>query len=76
MNWEELKDEATSDLIDYVKSINDLGYKELAEAAFIALTFRFRKDLIDKCVVMSRKWDRPEDDAIELVNRVFQRFLK
>ncbi|QNF34411.1 sigma-70 family RNA polymerase sigma factor [Adhaeribacter swui] len=74
MTWEELKDESTPDLIDYVKSVNDPGYKDLAEAAFIALTFRFRKDLIDKCVIMSRKWQRTEDDAIELVNRVFNRF--
>lgn len=76
MTWEELKDETTSDLIDYVKSIDDPEYEELAKAAFIALTFRFRKDIIDKCVVMSRKWNRTEDDAIELTNRVFHRFLK
>jgi len=32
--------------------------------------------LINKCVVLARKWKRNEDDAIELANRVFARFLK
>ncbi|MDJ1498946.1 hypothetical protein QNI19_38830 [Cytophagaceae bacterium DM2B3-1] len=76
MNWEELKDESTSDLIGYVKSIRDDSYKELAEAAFVTLTFRFRKDIIDKCNILMRKWKRSEDDAYELANRVFARFFK
>ncbi len=75
MTWEELKDESTVDLVDYINAINEPDYKELGEAAFIALTFRYRKDLINKCVVIARKWNRDEDDAVELANRVFARFL-
>jgi DNA-directed RNA polymerase specialized sigma24 family protein len=76
MNWEELKDENTEDLVEYINSMIDPDYKELGEAAFIVLTFRYREDLIKKCVVLARKWKRDEDDAIELANRVFARFLK
>ena len=76
MTWEDLRDESTLDLIDYIRSINDPGYYELGEAAFIAFTFKFRTDLIDKCVVLCRKWGLSEDDGIELVRRVFARFLK
>lgn len=76
MTWEDLKDDPTFDLIDYVKSLSDPSYKELGEAAFVVLTFRYRADLIDKCVVLMRKWKRTEEDAIELSNRVFARFLK
>jgi hypothetical protein len=76
MTIEDLKDEKTADLIDYVKSINDIGYKELAETAFAVLTLRFRKDLLSKSIVMVRKWGRDEGDAVELTNRVFDRFLK
>ena len=76
MNWEELKDENTVDLVDYINSINDPSYKELGEAAFLTLTFRYREDLIKKCVVLARKWKRNDDDAIELANKIFARFLK
>nr|MBC7613696.1 sigma-70 family RNA polymerase sigma factor [Pseudopedobacter sp.] len=76
MNWEELKDENTVDLVDYINSMNDPEYVELGEAAFITLTFRYREDLIKKCIVLARKWKRDDDDAIELANRVFHRFLK
>lgn len=76
MDWAELKDENTVDLVDYINSINDPSYKELGEAAFLTLTFRYREDLIKKCVVLARKWKRNDDDAIELANRIFARFLK
>jgi DNA-directed RNA polymerase specialized sigma24 family protein len=76
MNWEELKDENTQDLVEYINSMIDPDYKELGEAAFIVLTFRYREDLIKKCVVLARKWKRDDDDAVELANRVFARFLK
>ena len=76
MNWEELKDENTVDLVEYIKSIHDPDYKELGEAAFISLTFRYREDVINKCVILAKKWRRDKDDAIELANRVFARFLK
>jgi len=76
MNWEELKNENTVDLVEYINSIDDPDYKELGEAAFITLTFRYREDLIKKCVVLARKWKRDDDDGIELANRVFARFLK
>jgi hypothetical protein len=73
MEWQELDKEPLEDLISYINSKKDLAYAELAEAAFCTLTFRFRKDLIDKCVVMCRKRHLTEDDAIELANRVFER---
>jgi hypothetical protein len=76
MTWEDLKDENTVDLVAYIKSISDADYKELAEAAFITLTFRYREDVINKCVILAKKWRRDKDDAIELANRVFARFLK
>lgn len=76
MNWEELKNENTVDLVEYINSMGDPDYIELGKAAFISLTFRYREDLIKKCVVLARKWKRDDDDAIELANRVFARFLK
>lgn len=76
MDWQELKDETIEDLVSYIDSKGDPGYLELAEAAFCALTFRFRKDLIDKCVILCRKWKLTEDDAIELANRVFDKLWK
>lgn len=74
MNWKDLENESTLDLIEFIKSKDDPGYLELAEAAFVVITFRFRQKLIDQCVIMCRKWHLTEDDAIELTNRIFKKF--
>jgi hypothetical protein len=74
MNWKDLENESTQDLIEFIKSKDDPGYLELAEAAFVVITFRFRQKLIDQCVIMCSKWHLTEDDAIELANRIFKRF--
>jgi RNA polymerase sigma factor (sigma-70 family) len=72
MDWHELENESVENLISYIRSKNDPSYIELAEAALHAVTFRYRKDLIDKCTIMCRKRNMTDDDAIELANRVFQ----
>jgi DNA-directed RNA polymerase specialized sigma24 family protein len=76
MDYKELINEPTEDLIEYVKFKKDPDFFEEAEAAFTALTFRFRSDLIDKCTVFCRKWGYTDDDAIELAKKTFERFWK
>ena len=74
MTWEDLKDEPTEDLIGYIKCKEDADYKELADAAFIAFTFRFRVQVIDKARKIGKYWDFDVETSDMLAERVFKRF--
>ncbi|SHG52076.1 DNA-directed RNA polymerase specialized sigma subunit, sigma24 family [Fodinibius roseus] len=76
MDWKDFENETTEDLMAYVKFKEDPDYEDAAKAAFTALTFRFRSDIIDKCTIICRKWGYTDDDAIELAKRTFERFWK
>jgi DNA-directed RNA polymerase specialized sigma24 family protein len=76
MTWEEVKDEQTADLIEFVKYKDQPGYRELAESAFVALTFRFRAEVIDKCRKIGRHWDFDAQTADGLAEKAFERFWK
>ena len=76
MLWEELKSESTADLVELVKSKEQPDYKELAEAAFVELTFRFRKEVIHKCRVVARNWQLNSAIADQIAEQTFDRFWK
>jgi len=76
MNWEELKDESTADLIEYIKCKEQNGYKELAEAAFVAFTFRYRKEMIDRCRRVGQKNGYDREIADMIAERTFERFWR
>ena len=76
MDWKELQQETTADLIEYIRYKDQEGYKELAETAFIAFTFRFSPEIIDRCrkTGRQRSYDRETSDLI--AERCFDRFWK
>lgn len=74
MNWEELKEENTADLIEYIKYKDQPEYLPLAEAAFIAFTFRFNIEIADRCRKISAKWGYDSDIADQVAERTFERF--
>lgn len=76
MTWEDLQHERTDDLIDYIKYKEQADYKELAEAAFIAFTFRFRREIIDKCRKVGKNWGYDNETADLIAERTFERFWK
>lgn len=77
MNWKTLKNEPTEDLTEIVKFKEDPDYLADAKNAFTVLTFRFRKDVIDKCTMVCRKWGYQDDEvAIQLAQRTFERYWK
>jgi len=77
MNWEALKNEPTEDLTEIIKFKEDPDYLADAKNAFTVLTFRFRKDVIDKCTIVCRKWGYIDEEvAIELTQRTFERYWK
>ncbi len=76
MTWEDVKDESTIDLIDYIKYKEQADYKELAESAFVAFTFRFRKEVIDKCRKVGKKWGYDTEISDMIAERTFEKFWK
>ena len=76
MNWEELKNETTNDLIDFIKYKEQADYRELAEAAFVAFTFRYNKEIVDKCRKIGKKWDYDNTTADVIAQRSFEKFWK
>lgn len=76
MDWKEIENEPTESLIEFIQSKEDNDYIELSKAAFKAFTFRFRGELLDKCVVICRKWGMDEHDAGEVAHFTFDRFWK
>lgn len=76
LNWEELKDESLENLVEFVQLKGDPEAEEWANSAFVILTYRFRKDVLQKCTVMCRKSGYTETVAEEIANRVFERFFR
>ncbi|MDZ7777157.1 MAG: hypothetical protein U5L09_16845 [Bacteroidales bacterium] len=73
-DWKHFENEQTSDLIQIIKWKHEKDFAKDAEAAFTALCFRFRSDLISKCEVISNRHQYDIDFAKELANRVFRKF--
>ncbi|MEX1269598.1 MAG: hypothetical protein WEA56_11380 [Balneolaceae bacterium] len=71
MEWKELENESTSDLIEFMKMED-----EYRKAAFFAFCFRFREELISKCEIVCYRRGFTADKAVELANRTFERFLR
>jgi DNA-directed RNA polymerase specialized sigma24 family protein len=76
IDWQDIKDEPTVDLIQCVQCKGTPDYSELAEAAFIALTFRFRGDVTDKCRKIGVHWGYDIDTSDQIAEQVFDRFWR
>ena len=62
MAWQELENELTEDLIEYIKWGDKPEHKDLAEDAFIVFCFRFRDDIQRKCITIAA--NRGYDDIV------------
>ncbi len=76
MSWQEVKDDPTPDLIEYIQWRGQPEYKTLSEDAFIAFCFRFRDDVQKKCRVICRNRGLDNTVADEIAEKTFARFLK
>lgn len=68
-----MQNHTTTELIAFIQNRLD---KERAEAAFITLTFRFNKEIVDICRKVARKWNYDNGVADLIAERVFERFWK
>lgn len=76
MTWEDLKDEPTEDLIEYMKCKVEASYLELAKAAYVAFNYRFRGDVEDKARKIGKNWGYDTEACDELVEEAFKRFYQ
>lgn len=76
MTWEDLKSEKTIDLIEYIRYKGQPDYRVLAESAFAAFTFRFRREVIDKCRRIGSKWGYDAEVCDLIAERTFERFWR
>lgn len=76
MDWQEVQNESTEDLLQFIGYKDQSDYRELAEAAFVAFTFRFRKEVVDKCRKIGKKWGYDREEADIISEKVFERFWK
>jgi DNA-directed RNA polymerase specialized sigma24 family protein len=76
MNWEDLKNEPTEDLIEYMKCKVEPAYIELAKAAYVTFNFRFRADVEDKARKIGKYWDFDRETCDQQVEKAFQKFYQ
>lgn len=76
MSWQELENETTEDLIEYIRSKNDPAYVELAKKAATAFMFRFQKDVLQKCREICPHFGYSKEDGDVIAEKVFEKFLK
>ncbi|TXJ24957.1 MAG: hypothetical protein E6Q24_15530 [Chitinophagaceae bacterium] len=76
MAWQDLQQEATGDLIEYMKWGNQPEYKDTADDAFIVFCFRYRDDVQKKCRIIARNWGYDTTVGDEIAEKTFARFRK
>ena len=74
MNWQDLQNEKLEDLVEFVQLKGDEESISWSQAAFIVVTFKYRRELLERCTKMCVKSGLTETDAEEIANRVFEKF--
>lgn len=72
MDWRELEDSSTLELIEFIQGREH--FHEAAECALKAFFFRFEGDLIKKCRVVAIKWGYDDITGDILCEQAFEKF--
>lgn len=72
MDWKELEDSSTADLIEYIQGRQH--FYEAAECAFKAFFIRFEADLTKKCRIIAIKWGYNKEDGDVLSEQALDKF--
>ena len=74
IDWKRFEKTDTEILIDYCQ--NSDGTESLRKDAFLALCFRFRKDLLNKCEIICKNRGHSVDVAREITENTFKKYEK
>ena len=72
MAWQELQNETTENLIEYIQWSNDPAYSSTSDDAFMVFCFRFQIQLLKKLIPICKQWNLDQDYAVQLGEKVFE----
>src|SRR5690606_13337745 len=75
-NSQDLNNEATENLLEYIRWKDESDYAEIAKEAFRVFTFRFQRDLSKKLIPICKNWGYDEQVATEIAHGTFERIWK
>jgi len=73
---QDLNNETTENLLEYIQWKDDPDYVEIAKEAFRVFTFRFQLDLHKKLIPICKNWGYDEQVASEIAYTTFERIWK
>lgn len=76
VDWKNYSDKHTRELIEFMKKREQESHRDEALAAFHAFCFKFTLPLTKLSEIVCKKNGLHKEDAIEIVQRTFQKFLK
>ncbi|MEZ5196422.1 MAG: hypothetical protein R2764_08480 [Bacteroidales bacterium] len=76
IDWKIYSERDTSELIELIKRRGQDSHRNEALAAFHAFCFRFTSALTKESEIICNKNGLNKEDAVEIVQRTFKRFLK
>jgi DNA-directed RNA polymerase specialized sigma24 family protein len=75
-NSQDLNNEATASLLEYIQWKDDPDYAEIAKEAFRVFTFRYQLELLKKLTPICKNWGYDKQVATELAYEAFNRIWK
>lgn len=75
-NSQDLNNESTENLLEYIQWKGDPDYEETAKEAFRVFTFRYQLDLQKKLIQICKNWGYDKQVATELAYEAFARIWK
>ena len=73
---QDLNNETTETLLEYIQWKDELDYAEIAKEAFRVFTFRYQLDLLKKLTPVCKNWGYDKQVATELAYEAFARIWK
>ncbi|OYQ34748.1 hypothetical protein CHU92_11360 [Flavobacterium cyanobacteriorum] len=75
-NSQDLNNEATESLLEYIQWKDEPDYAEIAKEAFRVFTFRYQLELLKKLTPICKNWGYDKQVATELAYEAFNRIWK
>ncbi|MDP2088541.1 MAG: sigma-70 family RNA polymerase sigma factor [Flavobacteriaceae bacterium] len=75
-NSQDLNNEATESLLEYIQWKDEPDYAEIAKEAFKVFTFRYQLDLLKKLIPICKNWGYDKQIANDLAYEAFARIWK
>lgn len=75
-NCQDLNNEATENLLEYIQWKDEPDYAEIAKEAFRVFTFHYQLELLKKLIPICKNWGYDKQVANEIAYEAFNRIWK